>query len=117
MIKMIKGVPIKETNRTDLFTITVSDRVMRDIIMFRDRFAPGAFVYLTFMIDRNGKPLGFGIGAGPKRYPRSVEGRGGPPPIETVIDGVEVRLIGCPEFATLEHMHLDYVDGKIQNIE
>ena len=102
------------------FRITLSDRVMRDLVDFADRFCgPEDIASLSYGAwSINGNTIGrrFSIGAGPRREPMILDGRGLTPSLITIIDGVEVRLLGCTDFAALGHVHLDYVGDTILNV-
>jgi hypothetical protein len=102
------------------FRITVSERVMRDLVNFADRFCRtgdiASLSYGTWFIKGINIGSRFSIGAGPRREPRILDGRGQTPPLITIIDGVEVKLSGCGDFAALGHIHLDYVGKVILNV-
>ena len=102
------------------FRITVSERVMRDLVNFADRFCrTGDIASLNYgytIINDKEYPPCFKIGAGPRREPQIRDGQGMTPPLITIIDGVEVKLVGCADFAALGHIHLDYVGDAILNV-
>jgi len=102
------------------FRITLSKRVMRDVVDFAERSCgPGDIASLSYGAwSINGNTIGrrFSIGAGPRREPMILDGRGLTPSLITIIDGVEVRLLGCTDFAALGHVHLDYVGDAILNV-
>ena len=102
------------------FRITLSDRVMRDLVDFADRFCgPEDIASLSYgfgTIDGKESPASFKIGAGPRREPRILDGRGLTPSLITIINGVEVKLKGCADFAALGHIHLDYVGDLILDV-
>jgi hypothetical protein len=111
--------PISATRLKD-FRITLSPRVMRDLVKFSERFCgPGdipSISYGSWTVNGKVLPPRFSIGAGPRKIAAIVDGVALTPHLVTIIDGVEIKFNGCTDFAALGHIHLDYVGDAIQDV-